>query len=131
MKAGVGNLNLIRLSSILPPKVKLSGPRQFEAGSYLPIAYGSEGSETPGECVAASVAAAIPADATLNGVIMEFSGACRAAEAEATVREMAAEAMRVRGYEVKEILSIASEIVVAKNGAAFAGVVLYPESQAR
>lgn len=131
MKAGVGNLNLIRLSSILPPRTKLSGPRKFEPGDYLPIAYGATGSSEKGEHISAGVAAAIPVDATLNGVIMEFSGTCSAKEAEETVRGMAAEAMRVRGYDVKEILSIAAEHVTETHGAVFAGVVLYPESAAR
>ncbi len=128
LDAGVGNVNLIRLSSILPPHTVQSDIRPLPYGSYTPIAYGSIHSTTPQEIVAAAVAVAVPKDPTLPGVIMEYSARGHAEDVERIVRSMAEEAMRVRGFEVERVVSISTEHEVASVGVAFAGVVLYPES---
>jgi len=131
LAAGVGNLNLIKLSSILPPGLVQSEAKRFDLGSYLPIAYGSITSNTPQEVISAAVAVAVPEDADKNGVIMEYSALGHKEDAERIVRAMAEEAMTMRGYAVKEILSIACQHRVVHVGAAFAAVALYPESLVR
>jgi arginine decarboxylase len=125
LKAGVGNTNLMRMSSILPPHVQRAKPDGFEPGSFLPIAYGSIESDKPGELIAAGVAIGVPEDRSLPGVIMEHSAVGSAAEVEEHVRNMAEQAMILRGYKISEILSIAAEHRVESIGAAFAGVVLF------
>lgn len=125
LKAGVGNTNLIKMSSILPPHVVQDVPDGFEPGSFVPIAYASISSSTPEEHIAAGVAIGVPADRSLPGVIMEYSARGRAEDIEQIVRNMAEQAMITRGYEIAEILSTAAEHKVQTIGAAFAGAVLF------
>jgi arginine decarboxylase len=124
LDAGVGNTNLIKMSSILPPGVKEVGSQALEPGSFVPIAYAFMGSVTPQEVIAAGVAVGIPVDPTLPGVIMEYSARGQAADIERIVRSMAEEALKFRGYEIKEIKSVAVQHRVEAVGAAFAGLVL-------
>ena len=123
--AGVGNTNLIKLSSILPPNSKQIKPFKLPLGSLIPVAYASKVSTQTDEVISAAVAVAIPKDSNLNGLIMEYSAAGHKEEIEKIVRNMAAEGMRVRGYAVKEIKSIAATHRVKKIGAAYAAVVLW------
>jgi len=95
LKARVGNTNLLRVSSILPPGCEYEPDLIIPAGSLLPIAYGSITSKTAGEKISAAVAVG-----TKNGsfgVIMEFEGKCGKAQAEAEVARMVEEAFQIRG----------------------------------
>ncbi len=124
LEAGVGNTNLIRMSSILPPHTERTEPIALEPGSFVPIAYAHIGSNTPQEMIAAGVAIGVPVDRSLPGVIMEYSARGQAEDVERIVRSMAEEAMKYRGYAVAEILSASAQHRVESSGAAFAGVVL-------
>ena len=125
LNAGVGNTNLIKISSILPPGVRLIEPAALQPGAFIPIAYASIMSDTPHQMIAAAVAAAVPADPSLPGVIMEYSSTGHAEDALMIVRAMVEEAMRYRNFEIKEILSASVEHRVESVGAAFACVVLH------
>lgn len=127
--AGVHNVNLIRLSSILPPGVVQTQVVSLPPGAFVPIAYGTIHSAISNEVISAAVATAVPVDPTNPGVIMEYSARGHAEDAERIVRNMAERAMISRGYAVKEILSLAAGHVVQHTGAAFAGVVLYPRAR--
>lgn len=120
----VGNTNLMKMSSILPPHVVQSEAIPLPPGAFIPIAYASISSTTPAEVISAAVAVGIPVDPSLNGVIMEYSARGQAADVEAIVRNMASEAMALRGFAVKEIVSTSIQHRVDHIGAAFAGVVL-------
>jgi arginine decarboxylase len=72
LKARVGNTNLLRVSSILPPGCVYDPELVIPEGSLLPIAYGSIVCEEPGTRIAAAVSVGIKKDSF--GVIMEFSG---------------------------------------------------------
>ncbi len=124
LQAGVGDCNLVKLSSILPPNCRLVEPYPPEYGSLTPVAYASMHSALPGEQIAGAVACAIPVDPSLPGVIMEYSARGSAETTEEIVRDMAAEAFKVRGRELKEILSISIEHKIENLGAVFAAVVL-------
>jgi len=121
--AGVGNLNLIRVSSILPPGAQEAETLMVPPGSLLPIAYGSAISEEPGTRVAAAVAVGLSPDTF--GVIMEYGGQCSKEEAEAEVRRRVEEAFKHRGLPLVEIRSIAVDHVVEQIGCAFAGCALW------
>ena len=125
IRSGVGDTNLVRMSSILPPHAEHIAPVKLPAGALVPVAYADMMSSEPGEMIASAVAVAIPEDGTLAGLIMEHHGAGTAAEIEATVRRMAEEGMRYRERAYREILSVSVEHVVEKHGATFAGVVLW------
>lgn len=129
LNAGVGDTNLVKMSSILPPDCERIDPVLLPYGALVPVAFADMGSSTPGEWIAASVAIAIPVDPTLPGLIMEHHMVGRAAECEAIVREMAAQGFVYRNRELKEVVSISIEHQVSKHGATFAGVVLWDESR--
>ncbi len=126
LNAGVGNVNLIKLSSILPPGMIESKPVKLPLGGYTPIAYGSIESSTPQDIISAAVAIAVPKDPELPGVIMEYSARGRSQDIERVVRSMAEEAFKYRNFELDRILSISTEHEVETVGASFAGVVLFP-----
>lgn len=124
LAAGIGNLNLLRVSSILPPHATEVPDLRVAPGSLLPTAYGTITSEEPGAQIAAAVAIAV-GDADQYGVIMEFSGHCSEKEAAATVEEMARAAFRQRGRQVERVIVRAVEHRVQAIGCAFAAVALW------
>ncbi|MGI6422298.1 MAG: pyruvoyl-dependent arginine decarboxylase [Syntrophomonadaceae bacterium] len=123
LKARVGNTNLLRVSSILPPGCVYDPELVIPEGSLLPIAYGSIVCEEPGTRIAAAVSVGIKKDSF--GVIMEFSGKCSKEEAEQKVSDMVKEAFRVRGLDLEEIKLASAEHIVEKIGCAFAAVPLW------
>lgn len=123
LKAGVGNTNLIRVSSILPPNCTYTPDLIIPPGSLVPIAYGSITSSNRGELIAAAVAVGIAQNSF--GVIMEFSGRCSQKEAEAQVVKMVREAFKIRNIKLDEIKTAAAEHVVEHIGCAFAAVPLW------
>ena len=124
LNAGVGNTNLIRLSSILPPNTSFRSKIVYKRGVLVPIAYGYITSDVKGETIAASVAIAISVEEGF-GVIMEYSGITSAKNAEETVRRMAEDAMKHRNIEIRELKSISSEHTVVNFGCAFAAVPMW------
>ena len=123
LAAGIGNLNLIRVSSILPPSCEYVERLEIPAGSLTPAAYGAIVSDKPGDLIAAAVA--IGFTATDYGTIMEYSGHCSAAEAERQVTEMVHEAFAARGLDLRDIKVVSAEIRVERTGAAVAAAVLW------
>ncbi|MDI3270199.1 MAG: arginine decarboxylase, pyruvoyl-dependent, partial [Bacillota bacterium] len=101
LEAGIGNLNLIRVSSILPPGCRLKEGFDVPAGSLAPTAYGYLMSDEPGERIAAAIGVGFSEND--HGVIMEFSGRCTQEEAEARVRLMVEEAFAMRHKELKAV----------------------------
>ncbi len=128
LKSGVGNTNLVKMSSILPPNCKKKESIELPLGDLVPVAYAALTSSKKGQRIAAAVAIGIPKDKTKNGLIMEFEDYDITKEqAEEHVRKMAEWGMRYRGYEIERIESIAVDHVVEEHGAVFACVVLWWE----
>lgn len=125
LKSGIGNLNLIRISSIMPPKADIIPLPKIPQGSLVPTAYGYQISEIKGETVAAGISVAIPKDKELCGLIMEYECVGGKKECEDTVRNMAKEGFEMRSWEIDEIISIASEHTVENIGCAFAAAALW------
>lgn len=123
LKARVGNTNLLRVSSILPPGCQFEPDLVIPPGSLLPVAYGSITSSDQGDIISAAVAVGIKKDSF--GVIMEFSGKCSKKEAEAQVTRMVEEAFSMRGLELDEVKIASTEHVVENIGCAFAAVPLW------
>jgi len=123
LKARVGNTNLLRVSSILPPGCEFCPELVIPEGALLPIAYGAITSTEPGQLIAAAVGLGIKKNSF--GVIMEYSGHCSKSEAEAEVRQMVEEAFLIRGLELDEVKIASTEHVVEKIGCAFAAVPLW------
>ena len=127
LAAGIGNINLIKISSILPPDVPVVDLPKIKPGALVPTAYAAITSETPGETVAAAVGYALPDDPAKNGVIMEFHGVAGRDEAERQIRAMLDEAFRVRGEPIAEMRIVSVDHRVERIGCALAAITLLSE----
>jgi len=125
LSAGIGDTNLVKMSSIVPPRCQQISPVRLPPGSLVPTAYASITSDVPGELISSAVAVALPKEPHYPGLIMEYSARGSRAEIEETVRRMAMEGMKLRMREIKDLQSIAIEHRVQKVGATLAAVVLW------
>jgi arginine decarboxylase len=123
LKAKIGNVNLLRVSSILPPGCEFDSQLEIPEGSLVPTAYGSIVSDVPGDLISAAVAVGLSENAF--GVIMEYSGKCTSEEAEAAITKMVREAFSTRGMNLADIKIAVTEHRVEKIGCAFAAVPLW------
>lgn len=121
LDAGVGNYNLVRLSSILPAKA-ISGTagelrKEVQDGSLLPTAYSTISSDVEGETIVSTIGVGLPADKTQVGVIMEYSAknvTCQ--DALETLDNMIREAFRARNWELNKIIHDCIQAKVEING---------------
>ncbi len=127
LASGVGDTNLVRMSSILPPGCEELNPPPvpMPQGALVPVAYASLCSDVPGEVISSAVAIGIPKDATRAGLIMEYSARAEESIVVEQVRKMVEKGMEMRKREIKEIMAISATYKVVTIGAAFAGVVLW------
>lgn len=109
LSAGVGNYNLVRLSSILPAKhiwVPVEEiAKHIPEGSLLPTAYSTISSDVEGETIVSTIGVGLPKDPDKVGVIMEFSA--RNMSEDDAVKElfgMIYEAFEIRGWECENIV---------------------------
>ena len=127
LRAGIGDTNLVKMSSIVPPRCQQISPVPLPSGALIPTAYASITSEVPGELIASGVAVALPKEPQYPGLIMEYSARGSKAEIEEKVRRMALEGMKLRQREIRELKSIAIEHRVQTAGATLAAVVLWEQ----
>src|SRR4030042_1735456 len=109
LHAGIGNTNIVKMSSILPPHCQQISPIALPPGALVPAAYAAIRSDIPGEIISAGVAVALPEDENQNGLIMEYSAKGDQRKIEEMVRNMAVEGMKLRGWKIKDLKSIAIE----------------------
>ena len=124
LAAGIGNINLIKVSSILPPGVELVALAADQAGRARAHRLRGHDQRGPGEVVAAAVGWARPVDPAKNGVIMEFHDKATREEAERMIVQMLEEAFRVRGETIRDMKVFAAEHRVERTGCALAAVTL-------
>lgn len=124
LKAGVGNFNLLKVSSILPPGAVEHTALQIPPGALLPIAYGAISSDLPGEIISAAVAVGVSHPESY-GVIMETTGRCPKKELEIKIKVMVEEAFRMRDLPLQGIRLYSVEHRAIHCGSAFAGLVLW------
>lgn len=125
LNAGIGNLNLIKVSSIIPPRSQLIEAILIPQGSIVPIAYSYRTSLQMGDIIASGIAIAYPKDKHHCALIMEYSNIGTKEEIEKMVRTMVLNGMEERDVEVEEVKSIAIEHKVITCATTFAGVVLW------
>lgn len=121
LDAGVGNYNLVRLSSILPTEPKWVPIEEItehiREGSLLPTAYSTISSKTAGQIIVSTIGVGLPKDKSKVGVIMEYSTTdVSETDALKTLHEMIEEAFEVRGWELDSIKSTSISAVVEKEG---------------
>lgn len=129
LNAGLGDTNLMRMSSILPPAAVQHDIEDIALpkGGLIPLAYATIDSTTPGRFISSAVAVGIPEDQTEPGVIMEFEDHSKLENVEKIVRQMVVEAFAYRNRTLKEIKSIGIEHKVETCGSTFAAAVLWYE----
>ena len=124
LTAGAGNLNLLRVSSVLPPGAVYDENLVIPPGNLVPTAYGAIDSDVPETIISAAVGVGIPDDGSF-GMIMEVSGEFTKEVAEETVRNMLIEAFEMRKKHLADIKVKSAQHKVEKIGCAFAGVLLW------
>ena len=127
LNAGVGDTNLMRMSSILPPAAKQLNVNEITLpkGGLIPLAYATIDSTTPGQLISASIAVGIPEDDREPGVIMEFEDHAPLTNVEEIVRQMVVDGFEYRNRKLKEIKSLGVEHKVERCGSVFAAAVLW------
>lgn len=129
LNAGIGDTNLMRMSSILPPGAEQRSIHDIllPGGALVPLAYSTIDSTTPGRFISSAVAIGIPEDPALPGVIMEYEDHSKLENVESIVRQMVVDAFAYRNRDLKEINSIGIEHHVETCGSTFAAAVLWYE----
>jgi arginine decarboxylase len=121
LDAEIGDVNLIKVSSILPSGTEMVPVPKFPAGNMVNCVLAYTSSDVEGDLISAVVAVATSDD---FGCVVENTGINRdpediKKEAEYMVRYM----MDVRGLDIKEIIIADESHIVKKQGAVVAAVV--------
>ncbi|MBP2045669.1 pyruvoyl-dependent arginine decarboxylase [Methanobacterium aggregans] len=121
LDAGIGDINLIKVSSILPAGTKVVELPEFPAGEMVNCVLSYASSDNEGDLISAAVALATSDD---FGCVVESSGVNRDVEdVKKEAEEMVRYMMDIRGLEIKEILMAHESHRVKKQGAVVASVV--------
>jgi len=128
--AGIAATNLVRVSSIFPPRCKLisrkEGQKQLEPGQVVFAVMSENATREPHRLIAASIGVALPADKSMYGYLSEHHSFGETEEtageyAEELAAEMLATTLNVefdpdRSWdEKKEIYRISNKIVRTMN----------------
>lgn len=107
LNAGIGNFNLVKVSSIVPPNCRREGaPPEalLTPGSVVPCAFAHGTAKHGDQPVSAAIGVAVPESPDDIGVVMEIAVSSDEDEARRMVRSMCQESMEMRSLGVKEIL---------------------------
>src|SRR5687767_14258300 len=85
LNAGIHNLNLMRVSSIVPKDASFGELPKLPVGTLAPVVYSEITSNVPGEVISACVGAGV---GELGGVLMEYHHEGPGADAEGVVGRM-------------------------------------------
>ncbi len=123
LAAGIGDLNLVRVTSIMPRHVSLvQEVPQLEKGEFVLVVYGARTSSVAGEILASAVGVGRAADGF--GVVMEGQGAS-AQEVEADVQAKIEAAFRMRGLKAAVVQIAAAEHRVQRCGGVVAACLFF------
>lgn len=129
LAAGVGNLNLIRVTSIIPPGARVvklveSWPAQLKKylrpGMLVPAVYEYIVSQKPGQLITAAIGAGLPVNVKQNGVIVEYKCVGETGEAEKMGRKMIENMFEQRKMKLKQVKIVSTKHQVKKIGCAVA-----------
>lgn len=121
LDAGIGDVNLITVSSILPKDTQIVELPHIQEGKMVNCVLACAHSDQPGDLITAAVAVATSDD---FGCVVEHSGVNQdpekiKEEAESMVRYM----MQVRDLTIREIIIVNESHKVKEEGVALAAVV--------
>ena len=126
LRAGIGNLNLVKVTSIIPPFTELAELPYIEPGSLTPVVYTSLTSCNPGEMISCALGAGFPENKEDIGFIAEINTFSSAKDAEQQVQKMVEEGMSSREISVSKIVCVSTEHKVKKIGCVFCAAVFLP-----
>lgn len=119
--AGIGDVNLIKVSSMLGPNTEISDLPDFEPGSMVNCVLADVTSDIPGEEITAVVVAAI---GEKLGCAVEATGKDEnPEELKAKAKEMATYMMDRRGVEIRNLIVEASTTTVKETASVVASIV--------
>ena len=127
LQMGIGNANLVKLSSVIPAHLEwLNALPEVPVGMLLPTVYAEATASEPGEQIAAALGVGLRPDGE-GGLIFEYSGHGDRAYAEQVVRGMVEEGFSMRGWELGRFFAGVAEAKVKERPvAAVAAVVMLP-----
>jgi arginine decarboxylase len=137
LDAGIGDLNLIRVTSIVPPGAKVTELKQtdvplfLKAGMLAPTVYSSITSETADKVISSALAIGVPRDRERCGVIFEATRADTAENVRQIALNMVEEALKERGLEADNIFAVSAETTVTEGvGCALCAALMLPGTEA-
>lgn len=118
LDAGIGNTNLIKVTSIIPPGCQFrQKPKKFLKGEFIPVVYAERTSSLKGARIAAALGVGISSDGF--GVVVESKGAS-IIEVEKDIEEKIKAAFKIRRLKIKKIRFTAQEHLVKNCGCVLA-----------
>lgn len=121
LDAGIGDVNLIKVSSIIPTGTEIVELPQFSAGKMVNTVLSHVSSSREGDQLCAVIAVAISDEL---GCVVEHGGINQDPEkVKGEALDMVNSMMRIRGLEIKDIIIKCQEHRVKNQGAAIAAVV--------
>ena len=128
LQMGIGNVNLVRLSSVIPAHVEWLEelPAGIPVGMLLPTVYAEATASTKGETAVAALGVGLRADGA-GGLIYEYSEATDPKNAEEVVRAMVEEGFDRRGWRLDRFFAGVAHATARKDPvAAVVAVVMFP-----
>jgi len=122
--ARVADINFLRVTSIMPPGARIIDLPRYPAGLLLPAVYARIASSKPGDRIAAAIGVGVCRER--HGVIIEHAAHTSREEADAAVRRMIEEGVRIRGLALDELVTAVAEHTVERAGCAVAVALFWP-----
>ncbi len=127
LKIGIGNCNLIKLSSVVPENIRLVGEvPDFKIGSLVPVVYVSMESDKKGEVVTAALGVGFREN-NQGGLIYEYAGNLPREEAENVVKSMVREGFERRGWKMDRVEIVCESKIVNKPTSVVACAIMWGE----
>jgi arginine decarboxylase len=121
LNAGIGDVNLIKVSSIIPSRAELVGLPPLTAGKMVNTVLSYISSDKKGDQLCAAIAVAV---ADELGCVVEHSGINKKPQAiKEEAEEMARYMLQVRGLKIRNLITKYQEHQVQKLGAAVTALV--------
>jgi arginine decarboxylase len=129
LDAGIGDLNLIRVTSVVPARARIlrlkeTGPLQIAPGTLVPAVYTFITSDNIGKTIGSAIAVGKPFVSERSGMIFEVSLVGSLDAARDIAERMVRESFQARGLEVGSITTEGSELVVSNGIGCVLSVVL-------
>ncbi len=125
LDAGIGDVNLIKVSSIIPVDTEIIDLPEFPAGEMVNTVLSYASSDREGDLISAAIAVAWGDDL---GCVVEHSGMNQdSMNLKEEALEMVKYMMQRRNKEIRKIIIKQQDHVVEKHGAAVAAVVYINE----